>query len=120
VTAFRDVLEGVRRRVPETQVLMVLGSDGLPIEKLVVNPGVNQEVMAAEFARLFRASSSASNDTGVGGLTELELRAGGMDVVMRTLTPEYFLFLALSPGALAGRARFALRLAGLALEGEFA
>jgi predicted regulator of Ras-like GTPase activity (Roadblock/LC7/MglB family) len=120
VASFREVLEVLRRRVPETQVVMVLGSDGIPIEKLIVNRSVNQEMMAAEFARLFRASSSASNDTGVGGLAELELHAEGLDVVMRTLTPDYFLFLALSPGAIVGRARFALRLAGLALESEFA
>jgi len=36
------------------------------------------------------------------------------------ITPEYFLFAALAPGALMGRARFALHAAGLALEREFA
>jgi hypothetical protein len=36
------------------------------------------------------------------------------------ITPEYFLFAALEPGALMGRARFALRMAGIALEKEFA
>jgi hypothetical protein len=35
------------------------------------------------------------------------------------ITPEYFLFASLSPGAVMGRARFALRLAGLALRKEF-
>ena len=36
------------------------------------------------------------------------------------ITSEYFLFAALAPGAVTGRARFALRLAGLGLEKEFA
>jgi hypothetical protein len=42
-----------------------------------------------------------------------------MTALMVGITPEYFLFAALSPGALAGRARFALRMASLALEREF-
>jgi hypothetical protein len=37
-----------------------------------------------------------------------------------SITPEYFLFAALAPGAVMGRARFALHSAGLALEREFA
>ena len=35
------------------------------------------------------------------------------------ITPEYFLFAALAPDGLLGRARFALRLACLGLEEEF-
>ena len=39
--------------------------------------------------------------------------------ILVAITPEYFLFAALDPGAMAGRARFALRAASFALEREF-
>ena len=42
-----------------------------------------------------------------------------MTALLVGITAEYFLFAGLAPGALLGRARFALRLAGLALEREF-
>ena len=42
-----------------------------------------------------------------------------MTALLVAITPEYFLFAALAPGRPAGRARFALRLAGLALQQEF-
>jgi hypothetical protein len=42
-----------------------------------------------------------------------------MTALLIGITPEYFLFAALAPGALHGRARFALRMAGQVLEQEF-
>ena len=38
-----------------------------------------------------------------------------MAAILVAITPEYFLFAALDPGALMGRARFALRVASLSL-----
>jgi hypothetical protein len=42
-----------------------------------------------------------------------------MTALLVAITPEYFLFAALAPGALHGRARFALRMAGDGLQQEF-
>ena len=42
-----------------------------------------------------------------------------MTTLLVAITPDYFLFASLAPGAVVGRARFALRLAGLALRREF-
>ena len=58
-------------------------------------------------------------DTGLGGLRELAVVTERMTTVLVAITPDYFMFAALSPGAIVGRARFALRLAGLNLRGEF-
>jgi len=38
-----------------------------------------------------------------------------MAAILVAITPDYFLFAALEPGALMGRARFALRVASLSL-----
>jgi hypothetical protein len=42
-----------------------------------------------------------------------------MTTLLVGITAEYFLFAALAPGALVGRARFVLRMAGLDLQKEF-
>jgi predicted regulator of Ras-like GTPase activity (Roadblock/LC7/MglB family) len=117
---FNETLKQVALRVPESQVLMVMGTDGIPIEKLVIKADPNMEAIAAEYTSLLRASLSAASDTGLGALNELAIQTERMTALMVSITPEYFLFAALQPGAVVGRARFALRMAGAALEKEFA
>ena len=68
---------------------------------------------------MLRASLSAASDTGLGALRELAVVTERMTTLLVAITPEYFLFAALRPGAVVGRARFALRLAGLSLRSEF-
>ncbi len=119
MSAFSEALAAVARRVPETGVLMIIGTDGIPVEKLVVRPDPNMEAVAAEHTTLLRASLSAAADTGLGPLQELAITTERMTTLLVAITPEYFLFASLAPGAVAGRARFALRLAGLSVRGEF-
>jgi predicted regulator of Ras-like GTPase activity (Roadblock/LC7/MglB family) len=119
VPAFGEALRIVSTKVPETQMLMIMGTDGIPIEKLVLRPDPNLEAVAAEYTTLLRASVSASSDTGLGELRELWVVTEKMIAILVSITDEYFLFAALAPGALAGRARFALRIAGMSLKREF-
>ena len=120
MSSFADALAGVAARVPETQLVMVMGTDGIPIEKLVVRPDANMDAITAEYTTLLRSSVSAAADTGLGDLQELSIVTEKMVAMLVAITSEYFLFAALAPGAVTGRARFALRLAGLGLEKEFA
>jgi predicted regulator of Ras-like GTPase activity (Roadblock/LC7/MglB family) len=120
LSSFADALAGVAARVPETQLVMVMGTDGIPIEKLVVRHDSNMEAITAEYTTLLRASVSAAADTGLGDLQELSIVTEKMVAMLVAITSEYFIFAALAPGAVTGRARFALRLAGLGLEKEFA
>ena len=117
--AFAEALEGVARKVPETEVLMIIGTDGIPIEKLLVRPDPNMEAVAAEHTTLLRASLAAAADTGLGHLQELAVTTERMTTLLVAITPEYFLFAALAPGAVMGRARFAMRVAGISLRREF-
>ncbi len=120
MAGFTDTLKRVISRVPEVQVIMVMGTDGIPIEKVVVRPDPNLEAVAAEYTTLLRASVAAAADTGLGDLKELAVVTEKMTALLLAITPEYFLFAALSPGGVAGRARFEMRVASLALEKEFA
>lgn len=116
---FAEVLQGVAARVPEAHVLMVIGTDGIPVEKLVNVHDAVSEGVAAELTTLLRAGLSAAEDTGLGALQELSVSSERMTTLMTAITPEYFLFASLGPGALLGRARFALRLACASLLSEF-
>ena len=118
--SFSDVLKAVAQKVPEIQLVMIMGTDGIPIEKLVVRESANLEAVAAEYTTLLRSSVSAASDTGLGQLLELSVVTEKMTTLLVGITSEYFLFAALQPGALLGRARYALREAGMGLQREFA
>jgi predicted regulator of Ras-like GTPase activity (Roadblock/LC7/MglB family) len=119
LSGFSEALQGIAHRVPEAQLLIIMATDGIPVEKLVLKPSPNLEAVAAEYTTLLRASVSAATDTGLGELHELTIVTEKMVALLVGITSEYFLFAALAPGALTGRARFALRVAGMSLEKEF-
>ncbi len=119
MSGFSDALQAVARRVPETRMLVVMGTDGIPVERLVVQTDPNLEAVAAEYTTLLRASLLAASDTNLGDLRELSVVTEKMVALLVAITREYYLFAALGPGAFLGRARFALRAASAALEKEF-
>ena len=117
--AFADSLREIATRVPETQMVMIIGTDGIPIERLTLRPDPNLEAIAAEYTTLLRASLAAAADTGLGALQELTIVTERTTTLLVSITPEYFLFASLDPGALTGRARCARRIASLDLKREF-
>jgi predicted regulator of Ras-like GTPase activity (Roadblock/LC7/MglB family) len=116
---FSEVLTRIADRVPETRVLMIIGTDGIPIERLIREHDPNLESIAAEYTTLLRSSLAAVSDTGLGDLHELSIITERTATLMVGITRDYFLFALLAPGAIIGRARFMLRLEGAGLEREF-
>ena len=119
MASFGEALKGIAARVPEAEVLMVIGTDGIPVDKLTIRSVGDIDAVAAEHTTLLRASLSSATDTGLGDLRELAVVTDRMTTLLQAITPDYYLFAALTPGAVVGRARFALRLAGLSLREEF-
>ena len=85
----------------------------------VPNPKFACQTFNYTYTALLKSGVAVAGDTGLGQLQELTVVTEKMTALLVAITPEYFLFAGLAPGALMGRARFALRLAGLALEKEF-
>jgi predicted regulator of Ras-like GTPase activity (Roadblock/LC7/MglB family) len=99
-----------------------MGTDGIAVEKVLGQPGVdaNLDVAAAEFTSLVRGAQRAGVDTGLGGLRELVVSLDEAVLLMRLLSKDYFVVLALNSGGNIGRGRFELRKAELILAKEFA
>lgn len=102
--------------------MMILGTDGIPIERHVqdLDQSVDVDVIATEFTTLVRRSMRTAADTELGELREMLLATDAMTFLVRPITSDYFLLLALNPGGNVGRARFELRKAQLSMEIEFA
>lgn len=118
MSEFSQALAGIESRVPELQLAMLLGADGIPIEKWSRGEATRLETLAAEFTTLLRPSVSAGSDTGLGDLTELLVVTGDLIAVLMGITPGYFLFGAFGPATEVGRARCALRIAAISLRRE--
>jgi len=120
--SFIDTLTEIVGRVEGCAAAVILGIDGIPIERCVLDPESDMDVdlTATEFTTLLRRSMRTASDTDLGELREMVLVTERGTFLLRPITSEYFLLLIINPGGNTGRARFELRKLQLALEAEFA
>ena len=118
---FKSLLESIMERTEGSLGALIMGLDGISVEKVLGDAGAeaNLDVAAAEFTSLVRSAQRAGNDTGLGNLKELMISLEQAVVVMRLLSRDYFVVLALNPEGNIGRGRFELRKAELQLAKEF-
>lgn len=119
---FTNTLSHIVDRIEGCAGAVILGIDGIPIDRHVreTGPSLDIDMIATEFTTLVRRSMRTASDTELGDLREMAFATDQMTFLLRPITPEYFLLLALDPGGNVGRARFELRKAQLSLEVEFA
>src|SRR5215216_4842230 len=119
---FKEMLEDIIGRTEGSLGALIMGTDGIAVEKVLGGPGIvaNLDVAAAEFTSLVRSAQRAGVDTGIGGLRALVVSLEGAVMLMRLLSRDYFVVLALSSQGNMGRGRFELRKAELKLAKEFA
>ena len=120
---FANTLETIANRIEGCAAVVILGIDGIPIERHVQKTNrssLDVDLIATEFTTLMRRSMSTAADTDLGDLREMVLVTDLMTFLLRPITPDYFLLLVLNPGGNVGRARFELRKAQLSMEIEFA
>ena len=115
MSEFTQVLERIAERVPELQVVMIMGTDGIPLERLSVRPSPNMEALAAEYTTLLRNTLGVASDTGLGELQDMSVVTDLVTTLLVSVTADYVLFASLGPAAVLGRARHALRVGAMQL-----
>ena len=120
--SFRENLHTIADRIEGCAAVVILGIDGLPIERQVrdIDPAIDIDATAIEFTTLIRRSVRTAQDAQLGDLNEIVLTTDKMTFLLRPITTEYFLLMALNPGGNVGRARFELRKAQLMMAADFA
>jgi predicted regulator of Ras-like GTPase activity (Roadblock/LC7/MglB family) len=118
---FRELLETILDRTEGSLGALIMGTDGIAVEKALAEAGkdANLDIAAAEFTSLVRGAQRAGTDLGLGNLRELVVSLDDSIVLMRLLSHDYFVVLALTPEGNLGRGRFELRKAELQLAREF-
>lgn len=119
---FKELLDTIIGRTEGSLGALIMGTDGIAVEKVLGQAGLeaNLDVAAAEFTSLVRNAQRAGVDTGLGAVREIVISLEGAVMLMRLLSRDYFVVLALSSEGNLGRGRFELRKAELKLAKEFA
>lgn len=118
---FKAALETILERTEGSLGALIMGTDGIAVEKRLTAEGseLNLDVAAAELTSLVRLAQRTGADVGRGSLRDIVLTYETCGFVVRMISDEYFLVLALSPDALPGRGRYELRRVEFDLAGEF-
>jgi predicted regulator of Ras-like GTPase activity (Roadblock/LC7/MglB family) len=119
---FKDLLDSIIERTEGSLGALIMGTDGIAVEKILSEKGTdaNLDIAAAEFTSVVRGAQRAGSDLGLGSLRELVVTLDDSIIIMRLLSKDYFVVLALGPEGNLGRGRFELRKVELQLAKEFA
>ncbi len=121
---FREVLHDAMRRTEGCLGALIMGTDGIVVEKVWQAAGapaeMNPDAVAAEFASLIKSAHRAGGEMGLGRLSEMTFTGEGGIFILRFVSEDYFIAAVLSPEGNFGRARYELRRAELLLEKELA
>lgn len=116
---FTEVLEEVSEKIDDCIGVVVMGMDGIPIERSILDSSQNFDLLATEATTLLRATRQSSEELGAGALKEFIFMTERMTVIAIAITEDYVLLAALRSGSNYGKARFLMKRAALRLVGEF-
>ena len=116
---FSDVLKEVSARVEGSVGFVVMGMDGIRIERLISDRRHNFDMIATECTTLLRTTQQVAEELGAGPLRELSFATVEFTVLAVAITDEYILLGALAKGSNYGKARFYMKRAAMRLEKEF-
>ena len=115
--SFRDVLEGIRKRVEGTLAVSLLGLDGITVDS--INPGsVPLDVMGAEFSGFLKSIRLSNTELNTGEVQQFSLVTERYIAFVSAVTTEYYVLLVTTSNGNYGRARFELARAKQVLRDE--
>jgi predicted regulator of Ras-like GTPase activity (Roadblock/LC7/MglB family) len=104
----RDVLDNLPKKVPGVQAVILAGVHEV-LDCVVVDPSLDIETIASEFATVLRIAGRASEDSGAGNLVEQVVVSEKSTILARSVSVEEFLILVCRRQDQIGRARYELR-----------
>jgi predicted regulator of Ras-like GTPase activity (Roadblock/LC7/MglB family) len=116
--------ESLKRMVAETDggvAGLLMGFDGIAVDSYVApNGGVDIQTVGMEFSFILTQVRKAAEILEVGAVQEVAIRAGSVTILIRVLSPDYFIALALRPDGNFGKGRYLLRVVAPQLQAELA
>lgn len=121
---FREHIKNLVERLDGGVAAVLMGFDGISIDSYAKTHDTagrtlpDIQTLAMEFAHLISQTRRTLQSLDAGALEEFTLRAEALTLVVRVLTPEYFLACAILPGGSLGKTRYLMRVSAPALRAD--
>jgi predicted regulator of Ras-like GTPase activity (Roadblock/LC7/MglB family) len=118
--SFLPVLQDVVRSVDGALACSVMGFDGIAVESHQVDgaPDLDLQSTLVEYAAVLAQARNAAQLLKTGPVSEVSINSDHVLTIMRLVTQDYFLVLALGSGGNYGKGRYALRIAAPRIRAE--
>ena len=117
--SFNSVLEGIGRRIEGVLGVAVIGDDGIIVDRCATDPEFDSELASLEYVASCKDLKRASDSIEAGALEEVTVVSERATVLLRTISPGYFIILLMRPGQSLGRGRYEIKRASYELAPEF-
>jgi predicted regulator of Ras-like GTPase activity (Roadblock/LC7/MglB family) len=118
--SFLRVLQDVVHSVDGALACSVMGFDGISVESHQVEgaPDLDLQSTLVEYAAVLAQARNAAQLLKTGAVSEVSINSDHVLTIMRLVTQDYFLVLALGSGGNYGKGRYALRIAAPRIRAE--
>ncbi|MBN2720133.1 MAG: roadblock/LC7 domain-containing protein [Proteobacteria bacterium] len=116
---FEEVLRDIVEEADGVQGAVIMGMDGIPIGEKIIDPDCSIQTVGIEYASAIKNIQKASESLSAGRVQEVVIDTQKGIFLLRLVTDDYFIAVALSSRANYGKIRYHLRIAAPKLEGEF-
>lgn len=106
---FDDVLQSLLEGTAGGVGAVIMGFDGIPIaQRFKPLEGIDLQLMAVEYANILKEIRKAVEVLNTGEMEEISIKTGRFYVIVRPLTPDYFIALTLERDGNFGKGRYLL------------
>ena len=107
---FDDVVQSAVENVHGGLAAVIMGRDGISLSQFRAETSeVDIETLGIEYANLYAEIGKAASTLGSGSVQEVILLTDLYQILIRSVNPEYFIALILTPDGNLGKGRFLLR-----------
>jgi predicted regulator of Ras-like GTPase activity (Roadblock/LC7/MglB family) len=117
--SFKSVLEDIGRRLEGVLGVAVIGDDGIIVDRYAADPDFDSELASVEYVASCRELKRAGDSIESGALEEVTIASEKTTVLLRIISPGYFIILLMRPGQSLGRGRYEIKRASYQLAPEF-
>ena len=116
--------ENLKRLVTDTEggvAGLLMGFDGIAVDSYSApNGGIDIQTVGMEFSFICGQVRKAAEILEVGGVQEIAIRCASLTILIRVISVEYFVALAIRPDGNFGKGRYLLRVVAPKLQAEIA
>lgn len=110
--SLKDILAGITRRVEGCRAVVVMASDGIPIDEVVVDrEGLDLQLLTVEYASILKEVKRVMELLKVGSTQELCVTSDRVLILVRVLSEDLFVIQLLDRDGNLGKGRYLLRMA---------